>query len=269
MKFLKMFRKRVENRDVDCKTMHLNPGVTLNREELVAALNLMSTIPECNTLKSKQEIQTASLLIESLGLPLHNDYQKNWDTLKSLYYVLKVIDPSSTILDAGGGTHSPVLNALSSSGYLNLYACDVVDVNYTPEKFSDKIKFSIQNIAQTDYPDQFFHAVTCLSVIEHGVDHRSFFAEMSRITKKGGLLIITTDYWPDYVDCTGIYPYGLDNPEMKVYQACEIEELVQIGKELGFELCSPLELAADEKAVRWDDVDREYTFIFLALKKNG
>jgi len=211
-------------------------------------------------------MNAATILAERLNLPLHNDNQKNWDTLKSLYYVVRSTDLTSNILDAGGGPHSPVLNALASLGYAYLYACDVADVNYSPEKFSDKIKFSIQNIEQTNYPDRFFHAVTCLSVIEHGVDHRRFFAEMSRILVKDGLLIITADYWPEYVDCTGIYPYGRENPEMKVYQASDIEDLVQIGKEFGFELCSSLELTAAERAVRWEDVNREYTFIFIAMQ---
>lgn len=269
MKFPNIFNKRVENSDVDCRTMHLKPSVTLNREELMAVLSLMSTISECNTLKSKQEIQAAFLMIECLGLPQHNDYQKNWDTLKALYYVLKNTDKSSIVLDAGGGTHSPVLNALSSLGYLNLYACDIVDVNYTPERFSDNIKFSIQNVENTNYPDRFFHAITCLSVIEHGVDHRKFFAEMSRIMNDGGLLIITADYWPDYVDCTGIYPYGPNNPVMKVYQASDMRALIMTAQEYGFDLCSPLSLSVDEKAVRWDDVDREYTFIFIAMIKKA
>jgi len=243
--------------------------ILTNREELNAVLDLMSTISECNTLKSKQEIQAANFLVESLGLPHHGDAQKDWDSLKTLYYLLTATDPSATVLDAGGGLHSPVLNALSALGYSNLYACDVVDVNFASEKFSAQINFSIQNIERTDYPDQFFQAVTCLSVIEHGVNHRKFFAEMSRITKKDGLLLITADYWPDRVDCTGIFPYGPSNPEMKVYHASDVEELVQIGKEYGFELCSPLMLNADEKAVRWNDVDREYTFIFIAMVKNG
>lgn len=241
--------------------------VSLCKESLVALYDVMASIAACTPLKSKAEMNAATFLIEKLGLPLHNDHQKNWDTLKALYYVARSTDSKSSILDAGGGLHSPVLNALASFGYDSIYACDVVDVNYTPDKFSDKIKFSVQNIEQTDYPAQFFHAVTCLSVIEHGVDHRRFFAEMSRITKEDGLLIITADYWPDFIDCSGIFPYGTDNPEMKVYQAEDINDLVQMGNEFGFELCAPLKLTASERAVRWDAVDREYTFIFIAMRK--
>lgn len=239
------------------------------QESFVALFDLMASIDACRPLQSKSEMNAATVLIEKLGLTLHNDFQKNWDTLKALYYVARATDSSANILDAGGGLHSPVLNALSEFGYSGLYACDVVDVNYSPEKFSDKIKFTIQSIEQTDYPNQFFSAVTCLSVIEHGVNHQNFFAEMSRILKQDGLLIITADYWPEFIDCSGIYPYGSENPEMKVYQADDIDELVRIGYECGFELCAPLDLAASERAVRWDDVDREYTFIFIAMRKTA
>ena len=233
-----------------------------------SAMSLMETISLCNALKSKVEIKAASFLVDKLGILLHNDYQKNWDTLKALYYVIKATGPTSNILDAGGGLHSPILNTLSMFKYNNLYACDVVDVNYSPERFSKLIKFSLQNIENTDYPDEFYDAVTCLSVVEHGIDPNKFFAEMCRIVKKDGLLIITTDYWPEYIDCSGIYPYGPDAPEMKVYTARDIKALVQIGNAYGFELCTPLILDVEEKAVRWDEVDREYTFIFLALKKS-
>jgi len=267
MKLFNFFKGNEE--PISAEINRCKPCVAFSREELISVYNLMSTVSGCNTLKSKQEMLAAASLMDYLGLPHHSDFQKDWDSLKALFYLFTKTEPSSKILDAGGGIHSPVLNALSSYGYENLYACDVQDVNYDIEKFSDKIKFSIQNIVNTNYPDHFFQAVTCLSVIEHGVNHRKFFAEMSRIMEKNGLLIITADYWPDYIDCTGIYPYGPDNSEMKIYQSGDIEDLVQIGKELDFELCSSLELAAVEKAVRWDDVDREYTFIFLALKKNG
>lgn len=265
MKLFEFFKSNGES--IPHEINRNKPCVTFNREELISVYNLMSTVSGCNTMKSKEEMLAATSLIDYLDLLHHSDVQKDWDSLKALFYLFTKTEPSAKILDAGGGIHSPVLNALSSYGYENLYACDIVDVNSTPERFSNKIKFSIQSIENTNYPDRFFNAVTCLSVIEHGVDHRNFFAEMSRIMEKEGLLIITADYWPDYVDCTGIFPYGPNNPEMKVYQAGEIEELVQMGKEFGFQLCSPLMLHSDEKAVRWDDVDREYTFIFLAMVK--
>jgi SAM-dependent methyltransferase len=242
-------------------------GFVCNKEDWAAVFHLMSTITACTTLKSKQEMRAASYLIDSLGLPHHNDSQKDWDTLKTLCQIFAVTNPASNILDAGGGPHSPVLNALMASGYSNLYACDIANVSRMTGLFSSTIRFSRQNIEKTHYENNFFHVVTCLSVIEHGVDHGRFFAEMGRIIKDDGLLIITTDYWPEHVDCSNIYPYGADNPQMKVYDARDLERVVQTGRYFGFELSSPLALDVDEKAVRWDDVDREYTFVFMVMKR--
>jgi hypothetical protein len=56
--------------------------------------------------------------------------------------------------------------------------------------------------------------------------------------------------------------------EMKVFSAAEIEALVRMAEGKGLSLCSALDLRTQERAVRWDRVDREYTFAFIALKKN-
>jgi len=229
--------------------------------------NLMSTIADSTTLKSKLEMQAATYLAETMGIPLHNDFQKNWDTIKSMYFVLNNSNPESNILDAGGGYHSPVLKKLADLGYKGLYACDIVDVNYEFD-YKDKIIFSIQHLECTDYQDNYFDCVLCLSVIEHGLDLHRYFREMSRVTKAGGILILTTDYWPDLVDCSGIFPYGENNPEMKVYQYSDIVKIVDMAAENGFSLCAPLKMDVQEKAVRWNAVDREYTFAFIALRKN-
>ncbi len=41
-----------------------------------------------------------------------------------------------------------------------------------------------------------FDAVTCLSTIEHVVDDKKFFLKLLSLVKKGGLLILTTDFHP-------------------------------------------------------------------------
>jgi len=42
-----------------------------------------------------------------------------------------------------------------------------------------------------------FDYITSLSVIEHGVNIQNYFKEMNRILKKGGVLLTSSDYWPD------------------------------------------------------------------------
>jgi 2-polyprenyl-3-methyl-5-hydroxy-6-metoxy-1,4-benzoquinol methylase len=219
-------------------------------------------------LQSKAEIDACSQLVACLGLASHHDSQKNWDTLKSLFHIMGMNDSNAFILDAGSSGKSAILKWLSQLGFKNLYACDIRPKpaeNYQ----SLNVNFSVQDLTKTNYTGEAFHAVTCISVIEHGVNLGDFLAEMHRILKPGGLLLISTDFWPEPIDCTGIYPYGEAMGEMKVFTADELSEFARAAERTGFALCSPLELQAAERAVRWDRVDREYTFAFIAMRKGA
>ncbi len=240
---------------------------TINYEECREILRFMSRIGDCCTLKSRSEAEACTRIVKLFGLPSHHDPQKNWDTLKCLFYVVDSTDINSPVLDAGASGRSTILRWLSALGYRHLYACDIRPFSQRPYR-SRRIKFSVQDITHTDYPDRFFHAVTCISVIEHGVDLQGFVKEMSRILRRGGMLLISTDYWSQSIDCSGIYPYGKAMGEMKVFGPDEIESLVSLAKLSGFSLCMPLDLKTVERAVRWKRVRREYTFAFIALKKN-
>src|SRR3546814_3514491 len=97
-------------------------------------------------------------------------------------------------------------------GYRELYACDLL--RKAPGFFETYgIRFSVQDLTRTDYPDAFFQAVTCVSVIEHNVVLAGFCAEMRRILGPGGLLLVSTAYWSEPVDCTGTFPYGRERSE--------------------------------------------------------
>ena len=49
------------------------------------------------------------------------------------------------------------------------------------------------DITHTDYADESFDAIICLSVVEDGVNVESHFKETWRILKPGGLLVTWTD----------------------------------------------------------------------------
>lgn len=245
----------------ECKTY--NSSQILENCRIV--FDFMSTISHCCALQSRLESQIASELVRYLGLPSHHDEQKNWDTLKALSYILRNDDLETPVLDAGSSANSAILKWLSLLGYTKLYACDIREKASRYDK--GQIEFSVQDITSTDYPDKFFQAVTSISVIEHGAPLDRFVKEMHRILKPGGFLLVSTDYWSEFIDCSGIFPYGKENAEMKVFQPNELEEFCRMAESCGLSLCSPLNLKTKERAVRWDRVDREYTFAFIAFTK--
>lgn len=219
-----------------------------------------------SVLQSNNEVNAAKFLINAMGLPAAFDPKKSWDTLKCLYYLVKNTQVNSNILDAGSSSDSVILNWLSLLGYENLYACDLRPAD--KKRYSNKrINFSVQDLTNTNYPDNFFKVVTSISVIEHGVNLEKYIKEMSRIIQSGGFLLNSTDYWPEFIDCKGIYPYGKEMGEMKVFQRKDIENLCSLAGSCGFQPCSKADYNALEKVVRWERVNREFSFIFIPFKK--
>ena len=67
----------------------------------------------------------------------------------------------------------------------------------TATEFNNTFDISIQDLEKTEFQNNTFDSVTSLSVIEHGISTQNYFKEMNRITKRRGLLLTSTDYWPD------------------------------------------------------------------------
>jgi SAM-dependent methyltransferase len=233
---------------------------------LTTFLAAVDSIGHCCALQSKEESDVYSRLVECFNLPSHHDPQKNWDNLKSLYYLNCIADKNEPVLDAGSSSDSLILKWLALLGFNNLFACDIRAGSSTNYRGS-KIKFSTQDLTCTDYPDEFFRAVACISVIEHGVDIDLFLEEMSRILAPSGFLLLSTDYWSEPVDCKGIFPYGPEMGQMRIFTPDDIEIIFRKADKNGLKLCSRLDLTTSERAVRWERTDRDYTFFFMALAK--
>src|SRR5437764_470272 len=77
-----------------------------------------------------------------------------------------------------------------------------------------RISFVTCDLTRTPFRDQSFDVITCLSVIEHGVELEAYVREMSRLLRPGGYLITSTDFWCQPVDTAGIFPFGKAFGEM-------------------------------------------------------
>jgi SAM-dependent methyltransferase len=227
-------------------------------------VSLISKVPWLNTnLKTKDELSLAIKIIEKSNLKLHpNIPEKNWDSLIALNAITQNTDKSAIILDAGGEKSSLILFWLYQLGYSNLKC---LNLTFNKRIKRGDIEFIPGDLTKTLFPNNYFDAITCISVIEHGVDEVKYFKEMYRILKKGGLLLTSMDYWENEIDRMGGLAYN--NP-IYVYNKNSIRNLLEKALKQGFILFGPeIDLNCQNKVVKWEKFNLDFTFLIFSLQK--
>lgn len=213
-------------------------------------------------LSSQREWEEAANEVYRLGLPVHFQGPKNWDSLTAISCVLRRTGRNASILEAGTELYSVVLPSLFLYGYKNLTGINLV---FDEPCTLGPVSYEPGDIASTRFRSDTFDAITCLSVIEHGVDLRAYFTEMARILKPGGVLITSTDYFPLAVDTRGAVAYGVP---VRIFSKAEILVALETAREFGLELTGPIELDnALERPVSWPEFSLDYTFVILTFQK--
>lgn len=217
---------------------------------------------ENSALRNEEEVKQALEILRASGLPPHPDPPKNWDALIAISEVVSRVPPSEGVLDAGGTLYSPILPWLYLMGYKSLYS---VDLELDKNTRRGPIRYLRGDLTQTDFPNDTFGAVTCLSVIEHGVQLERYCTEMARILRPGGVLITSTDYWQTRLDLGEKKAYGVP---VKVFTEEEIKEFVEIAKYYGLRVISPLRFKCEDKVVYWRRLDMKFTYCVLVMEKS-
>ncbi|MEO6911536.1 MAG: class I SAM-dependent methyltransferase [Edaphobacter sp.] len=212
-------------------------------------------------LKSSAEWQKTLEEAKAAHLPLHRGDEKNWDHLAAVDAILGSTTTSARVLDAGAEFYSNVLPALFAYGYRNLYG---INLSFTGKSRRGPIRYLPGDITRTSFPDGYFDAVTCMSVIEHGVPLEGYLREMYRVLKPGGLLITSTDYHPTAIDTRGQTAHG---SPIKIFTKPEIEDALNLAREIGFESTGEVDLECDERPIRWEQFGLEYSFLIFTLRK--
>lgn len=218
----------------------------------------------CNSvLKTKDEWRAARNEAVELGLKPYGDEPKNWDALAAVQYILENTPRDAAILDAGAEIYSVILPWLYRYGYTNLTGINLVfgrplDIGLIQYKYGD--------ITSTEFKNDSFDIITCMSVIEHGVDVHAYLDEMYRILKPGGVLITSTDYFETSVDTEGKEAYGVP---VRIFNKDDIAATIEYAKSIGFEPTGDLDYSCQEKAVTWKRLGLDYTFIIFALRKRA
>ncbi len=212
-------------------------------------------------LKSRAEWQEALTRARADRLPLHRGDEKNWDHLAAVFAILGSTSTSARVLDAGAEFYSNVLPTLFAYGYRNLYG---INLSFTEEARRGPIRYLPGDITRLSFPDGYFDAVSCMSVIEHGVPLEDYFREMHRVLKPGGLLITSTDYYPTAIDTQGKMAH---EAAIKIFTKMEIQEILRRAMQIGFESTGEVDLECSERPVRWEQFGLEYSFVIFTLRK--
>lgn len=220
----------------------------------------ISPLPNA-VLQSRAEWEQALRRGKELRLPLHRSDGKNWDHLAAVHAIVGAFPRSAAVLDAGAEFYSNVLPALFVYGFEHLYG---MNLSFTDPARRGPIRYLPGDITGTGFPDSFFDAITCMSVIEHGVPLQPYFQEMFRLLKPGGLLITSTDYYPDPIDTKNQIAHG---SPVKIFSRQEVDEMLSVALRCGFELTSPIDLTCAARPIRWDPYNLEFTFLIFTLRK--
>lgn len=212
-------------------------------------------------LESKEEIEWATKCLSRLRVNGHHDPVKNWDLLLTLANATKLSNKEN-VLDAGAGSKSAGAATLRYFGFKNLHACDLQTIS------AKGVKSVVCDLTKTPYFDNQFGLVICLSVVEHGINLADFSKEMFRITKNGGSLIISTDFWPRYEDYSDRFPYGHEQPPMKLFNNETLKQFLVELRKAGWSIpkFEPLE-ELESRPVTWERMGASYTFVWFKVEK--
>jgi SAM-dependent methyltransferase len=102
-----------------------------------------------------------------------------------------------------------------------------------------------------------------MSVVEHGVPVRAFLEEAHRLLRPGGVLLLSTDYWPEATDTQGLRRYN-DVTDV-VFDGPGISRMLALARQVGFRV-DAAEAPPAERALIHDE-GLHYTFLYTEMEK--
>lgn len=179
----------------------------------------------CEFLRSVNEVEECTRFLNDNGYVSHALSCKDWDLAKIIPEI-----KDGNFLDMGSCESYILTNVVNKNICGQKYGVDL----RLPTVVVSGVKYLVGNLINVPMPDKYFKYLTCLSVIEHGVDLEGFAKEASRLLENGGRVFVTFDYW-DPTITPSVQLYGLpwrplDKPMVSYFiSICEKYGLYLVG----------------------------------------
>ncbi len=236
--------------------------------------------PQLRVLDSPTELHDAQVRHAKRGLCPSTDPGKVWDNLLAVE-ILEAIGRKAAILDVGCRS-GILLPWLTETGFDDLWGVDTrlplppikaAITRRQPRTLSASLVHLVKHWRhlrrasgeRLPFADGQFAAVTCMSVIEHGVNVDRFLEEAYRVLAIGGYLIISTDFWYEPLARTSRL-FGA--PDV-VFAPVQIESMLRNAARLGFDVPPPPRSDGHGATPMVQFGGQSYTFLLMLLIKAG
>lgn len=210
-------------------------------------------------LQKRAQVEECSRFLDERGLIRHRLSCKDWD----LAHIVPRLGDGN-LLDMGSSDSFLLANAVVRGTKGLKIGIDL----RPPEQYFPGVAYMVGDLMNTNLPGGVFSDITCLSVIEHGVDFGKLAAEVARLLMPEGSVFLTFDYWDPKIK-TNVKLYGLD---WNILCRDEVLMLVSVFENHGLKLEGNIDWTLGERVIREDywappGSGMEYTFGLLSFRR--